>query len=710
MATLFRLFRMMTWNKRLPHAAVKGREKQAVFAQSVVNLCKKLIASAQGVAPLWFDPIYYISRENMHKIPGAFILIGLAVILSACSLSLASDITPPPGSEQIVVQQATQAVPASVVFPIVPPDLENGAILYNQECAPCHGTRGRGDGPQATQLSVPVAPLGLSDFSRQFTPTEWYTVVTQGNMEKFMPPFGNLTDRQRWDVIAYAMSLSTTNELIAQGKTLFRENCTACHGLTGKGNGTDAGKLSNRPVDLTSQSIMAQTSASSLYQAISSGIIPDMPAYGNSLDDNERWALVSYLRSLTFAQPAGSVNAYPAPQAYPSPVVTQKPQVTATVEMSPTTPFTGTVSVQLINGSGGDSPSGVPVTLYGFDNMQNTYSETLSTEVDGVYTFTDVFMPEGRVFLAGTDYASATYGSDVVSVEPANPNLNLQVRVFESTTDVSVLTTDRVHIFFDFTDPQNAQIIEVFIISNPTDLAVISSSEGGAVVTFPLPDGYTNLEFQDGELGNRYVEVAGGFADTMSVKPGVGEYQVIFAFQMPYNRKLDFAQSMFLPTTAVVVMVPDNGIKVDSDQLQDGGTRDFQGSTYHMYNGSNLLAGSSLEFTLSGKPKNTSAPAINSGPVQNLAIGLGVFGIVLLVVGLWLFNKNRKKTARKSSIAGTDLDTTDAHVEDLSEDEETLMDAIIALDDQFRAGKLPEDAYLERRAVLKDKLRKISPG
>ncbi len=646
----------------------------------------------------------------MQKIPGAFILIGLAVILSACSLSLASDITPPPGSEQIVVQQSTQAVPASVVYPIVPPNLENGAKIYNQECTPCHGTRGRGDGPQAAQLSAPVAPLGLSDFSRQFTPAEWYTVVTQGNLEKFMPPFANLTDRQRWDVIAYAMSLSTTNELIAQGKTLFRENCTACHGLTGKGDGSDAGKLSNQPVDLTSQSIMAQTSASSLYQAISTGIAPDMPAYGNSLDDNERWALVSYLRSLTFTLPAESVNAYPAPQPYPSPNVTQSPQLTATVEMSPTTPFTGTVYVQLINGSGGDAPSGVPVTVYGFDNMQNTYSETLTTGVDGVYMFTNVFMPEGRVFLAGTDYASATYGSDVVTVDPAKPNLNLQVRVYDSTTDVSVLTTDRVHIFFDFTDPQNARVIEVFIISNPTDQAVVSPSEDGAVVTFPLPEGYTNLEFQDGELGNRYVEVPQGFADTMSVKPGVREYQVIFAFQMPYNRKLDFAQTMFLPTTDVVVLVPDNGIKVESDQLQDGGTRDFQGSTYRTYNGSSLLAGSSLEFTLSGKPKNTTSPAISSGTAQNLAIGLGVFGIVLLVVGLWLYNKNRMKSARQRSITGTDLDTTGAQVENLSEDEETLMDAIITLDDQYRAGNLPEDAYLERRAVLKDKLRKINQG
>jgi hypothetical protein len=363
----------------------------------------------------------------------------------------------------------------------------------------------------------------------------------------------------------------------------------------------------------------------------------------------------------------------------------------------------------LINGSGIEAPSDVPVTLYGFDQMQNTYSETLQTGVNGVYAFTNVFMPEGRVFLAGTEYASAPYSSDLVTVDPANPDLKLELTVYNSTTDVSVLTADRVHIFLDFSNPQTVQVMEVFIISNPTNLVVVSPSQDGIVVTFPLPEGYTNLQFQDGELGTRYVEVDQGFADTMPVKPGVGEYQVIFAFQLPYSRNLDFVQTMFLPTSAVVVMSPENSVKVESDQLVDSGTRDINGNTYHMHNGSSLLAGSTLEFTLSGKPKQATSTGISTGTMQNLAIGLGVFGVVLLIVGLWLFRQNRIKTSRQQS-AEAAAGETGAQDEGLSENEDTLMDAIIALDDQYRAGNLPEEAYLERRAVLKEKLRIINQG
>ncbi len=660
----------------------------------------------------------------MHKFSGLFFLLGLAVVLSACSL--AADITPPPGSEQQASPQATRPVATSPVYPIVPPDLANGAKIYNGECTQCHGLQGMGDGPQSAQLSVPAAALGLSDFSRQFTPAEWYTVVTQGNLERFMPAFTNLTDRQRWDVVAYAMSLSSSKELADQGKTLYQANCTSCHGGSGKGDGADAGKLSTPPNDFTDQAFMAKISAASLYQAISSGKSPDMPAYGSILNDNERWALVAYLRSLTYVIPETSGNPYPAPVAdttntlnqaapttpgaYPAPTEPQTPDLVLTEEISSTETFIGSVAVQLINGSGGETPNDASVILYGFDEMQNTYSQTLTTGVDGIYNFSDVLMPAGRVFLAGVEYASGTYGSDIVTVDPTTPNLNLQVTVYNSTTDTSALTTDRVHIFFDFTDPENTQVIEVFIISNPTNLAVVSATENGPVVTYPLPEGYTNLQFQDGELGDRYIEVPQGFADTLTVKPGMGDYQVIFAFSMPYDRKLEFSQLMFLPTSAVVVMVPDNGVKVDSDQLEDGGTRDFQGSAYHMYNGSSLIAGSLLEFTLTGKPKDAGTSYFSTGTMQNLAIGLGIFGIALVISGVWLYNRNQKKAALQVASEGPDLPKSSSGIDATPEDEETLMDAIIALDDQFKSGNLPEDAYLERRAVLKEKLRNINQG
>jgi mono/diheme cytochrome c family protein len=658
----------------------------------------------------------------MPKSSGIAIPVILVLILSGCSFSMVGDVTPPPGSQLPAPQAITSPTAAEPVYPIVPPDPANGKVLFDQKCSQCHGNRGLGDGPQAAQLAVPAAALGLSDVASHFTLAEWYTVVSHGDMQKFMPAFSNLTDRQRWDVVSYAMSLSSSAQMVSQGKVIYESNCTDCHGPSGNGHGVDSSNLASQPAAFTDQSFMAQVSSASLYQAISSGIAPDMPAYTNTLDDNQRWSLVSYLRSLTYttssvanAYPAPSSNnapqttsvSYPEPATYPTSAVTQTPVITSTSQITSTATFTGSVTVQLINGSGGDTPSNSSVTLYGFDDMQNTYSKTLTAGENGVYTFTNVTMPSGRVFLAGTDYASGTYGSDIVTVDPATPNLSLQITVYDSTTDISVLTTDRVHVFFDFTDPANVQVIEVFIISNPTKQAIVSPTVDGTVVTFPLPQGYTNLQFQDGALGGRYVELSQGFGDKMTVSPGVGEYQVVFAFQMPYNQKLDFVQPMFLPTSAVVVMVPDNGIKVSSAMLQDGGTRDYQGTTYHMYNGSSLIAGSSLDFTLNGTPRHAAASIFTAGNTQDLAIGLGAFGIALVATGLWLYRRNRQKLALQSIPGSVDLSEPYSGRGVSPEDETTLMDAIITLDDQFHAGNLPEAAYLERRAELKEKLRNL---
>ena len=42
------------------------------------------------------------------------------------------------------------------------------------------------------------------------------------------------------------------------------------------------------------------------------------------------------------------------------------------------------------------------------------------------------------------------------------------------------------------------------------------------------------------------------------------------------------------------------------------------------------------------------------------------------------------------------------------EDSETVMDAILALDDLYQAGSIPEEAYRQRRAELKSKLKELT--
>ena len=73
---------------------------------------------------------------------------------------------------------------------------------------------------------------------------------------------------------------------------------------------------------------------------------------------------------------------------------------------------------------------------------------------------------------------------------------------------------------------------------------------------------------------------------------------------MPYEKnEIDFDLPIALDTSAVIVMMPENGVEIESSQLMDAGMRDIEGVSYNLYNGSNLRVGDQLGMAVSGKPK-----------------------------------------------------------------------------------------------------------
>jgi hypothetical protein len=251
-------------------------------------------------------------------------------------------------------------------------------------------------------------------------------------------------------------------------------------------------------------------------------------------------------------------------------------------------------------------------------------------------------------------------------------------------------------------DAKKVQVIELYIVSNPSDKTLVAEP-GQPTVRFNLPQGATNLEFQDGVLGGRYVKTSEGFGDTASISPGSGSYEVLFAYEMPYDRKLELEQVMSMPVDAVVLLVPEGEIKIKSDNLQDSGSRDVQGTPYHTYSGSNLAAGDTLRITLTGRPSSGS-PGLAASSKTNLLIGMSVFGVALIVAGGWLYRRTRLSRTLTEEEALLPADSA------ASDNPEYLMDAIIALDDLYRSGQLPEDAYQMRRAELKARLKELLKG
>jgi len=586
---------------------------------------------------------------------------------------------------------------------MIPPDPARGESIYAEKCAPCHGVKGLGDGPDAGALPNPVTPLGSPAVARQAAPADWYLMVSNGNLERYMPPFKSLSVPERWDVISYAFSLSTSDEKITRGKELYAANCIDCHGETGQGDGRKTGELSASPVDFTDQSFMGLMSAADLFETISAGQ-GEMHAFGD-LAEEDRWALTAYLRSLTFETPEEQAavegeDSVATPSEAESPENTPQPAETpvAAVPESETIETLGTVIVEVGNGSGGDLPVDGEVILHGYDGMEETFTQSVSLPDNGFAVFEDVPMPPGRVYLATTEFEGLAYGSNLMQADENTTEGLLGITVFDATTDTSVLSIERLHIFFEFLGPDTIQVIELVLLAN-NSATTVTSEDDGPVVVFELPEGASNLEVQE-SMQLRLLP-AGNILGIGDVRPTAEAYDITFAYLMPYDKKkLDLALPMPLDMSAAIIIAPEDGVKLKSAQLQDGGSRDFQGVPYRTYNSASLEAGDTLEFSLSGTPKLPAGMdgSAGSNSTTSLIIGIGVFGLVLIATGVFLLGRNRMDD--------------DEFVDDVAEDHEPtgeespeeLMDAIIALDDLYKAGNLPEAAYRKRRAELKARL------
>jgi mono/diheme cytochrome c family protein len=561
-----------------------------------------------------------------------------------------------------------------------------------EKCEPCHGASGQGDGPRAQDLPNPVTAIGSPDVARGVPPVNWFTIVSQGNLERMMPPFASLTDRQRWDVVAFVFSLSTPRSALAQGAELYQENCAQCHGKRGKGDGSEAGTLAMP--DFSRQETMAVKSASDFFKAISEGVLPGMPAFSDQLNEDERWALAGYIRSLSFSPQV-------AEEPGITPVPSQPTSFPLTTPLTPTEIVSGTnelgvVTGVVMNASGGSIPPEQSVTLHAFDEMQIVYTTTTGINADGTYTFDQVQIKPGWRFLTTIEFDGMVYGSDLFTADQVNAGMELPIRIFETTSDASTLSIDRLHYFFEFVDEQTIRVVELYIISNSSQKTVVAPGDGQPVVNFPLPAGAVDLEFQEGELGGRYIKTDAGFGDTTPIQPGSGVYQVLFAYKMPYERKLELHRPMPLDATAIVILVPEENFKVKGDGIEDAGSRDVQGVQYHMFNRGSLKKGSDLSLTVTGRPSETSSELVLSS-AKNLVVGLGALGIVLILGGLWMYRRSKPPKPAES--------VTPSPASQHEETTEAIMDSILTLDDLYQEGKLPEEAYLQRRGELKSRLR-----
>jgi len=132
----------------------------------------------------------------------------------------------------------------------------------------------------------------------------------------------SLTEQERWDIVAHLWQSNTTPEALANGKQLYAQNCAACHGESGAGNGVfaddlaEVGKASTQtmtgienmtmqtPVDFTDTTRILGASPALLQgKILRGGMGTGMPMWGSIFTEEQIWDLIAYLYSFQFEYP-----------------------------------------------------------------------------------------------------------------------------------------------------------------------------------------------------------------------------------------------------------------------------------------------------------------------------------------------------------------------------------------------------------------------
>lgn len=117
-----------------------------------------------------------------------------------------------------------------------------------------------------------------------------------------------LTSQLRDTLISALPKLNLPGQLADADRvhTLFQQNCAACHGASGQGDGPGSVGLEPPPTDFTDRERAMNRSLLGLFDAISDGIDGTaMPSFSH-LSEEERWALTFYVGRLAFDDSASA--------------------------------------------------------------------------------------------------------------------------------------------------------------------------------------------------------------------------------------------------------------------------------------------------------------------------------------------------------------------------------------------------------------------
>ncbi|MEO8359560.1 MAG: cytochrome b N-terminal domain-containing protein [Vicinamibacteria bacterium] len=85
--------------------------------------------------------------------------------------------------------------------------------------------------------------------------------------------------------------------LILKSARDYKVECSGCHGINGKGDGPDTGKLDAKAKNFTRADYWDENTMTDMVEIITNGVAPDMPAFGSRLSAEQILALTNHIET-----------------------------------------------------------------------------------------------------------------------------------------------------------------------------------------------------------------------------------------------------------------------------------------------------------------------------------------------------------------------------------------------------------------------------
>lgn len=126
-----------------------------------------------------------------------------------------------------VLSSAVQKAYPFQVAPAAIPDLARGAQVFQSQCAACHGSQGRGDGPLAASLNPKPTALAEHLRARERSLFALHQIISNGVPGTAMQGFGSLSDEDRWALAFFVGTLPYAQSDKTEGAKLWQTNVQA---------------------------------------------------------------------------------------------------------------------------------------------------------------------------------------------------------------------------------------------------------------------------------------------------------------------------------------------------------------------------------------------------------------------------------------------------------------------------------------------------